>query len=339
MPCPDAKVKGGLSTIRFNALTANLRPVTPHLRMLKKSGSREHFVYANRMRFCVKEYGNPRGPAILMISGLAWQLTSWPESLLQNWAEQGFRVICFDNRDIGLSDKFHSQKLVNTRIAFLKAQAKLKVKANYDLFDMAKDTSELITALGLRSVHVVGASMGGMVAQILAAQHPNQVRSLGLLMTSTLDLQLPLPERHILKKLKEPAPARHNKEAVVQHWLSFWRAVKSPDYPADEKALRHLLEANYRRSYCPEGALRQLQAIIATGSLRRVITRIQCPTLILHGEHDPFVHPIGGRDIQRYVRGSRFRLIPGMGHDLPEPLISEISELLTDNMSLGASQR
>lgn len=310
--------------------------MSSHLTLVRSAHAGEHFVYANNLRFCVREHGHRGHPAVLMIMGLACQLTLWPESLIEDLVARGFHVITFDNRDIGLTDKCHSRKRINTRVAYIKARSRLQSNANYTLHDMADDAAELIKALGLRRAHVVGLSMGGMIAQILAAEHPRLVASLTALMSSSNDPQLPMPDVRLIRLINRSAPARHQQEAVVEHWMTFWQLVQSPDWPVDLVALREKIERNYRRSYCPEGALRQLQAIIATGSLRRLLPHIQCPTLVIHGEKDPFVHPMAGRDVQRLVPGSRFRLMPGMGHDLPPALLPEIVALIAENAGYGA---
>ncbi len=330
--------------------TSRSRP--SRLALVRSSDRVTRFIKANQLRLCVHERFPSSAPAagspmtaqrqqigtpgtVVLINGLACQLTMWPEALLSGLCARGFRVVCFDNRDIGLSDKVHSRRLVNTRLAFIKALGKLRNEANYTLYDMAEDTSDLIRLLGLRKAHVVGMDMGGGIAQILAARRPDQVASLTLIGTSTNDPQLPMPDIRLLRLINQHAPPAHREQAVIRHWMNFWTTVQSPAYPADTEAMQRLIAANYRRSYCPEGALRQLQAILASGSLRRLLPRIQCPTLILHGEHDPFVHPLGGEDIQRWVKGSRLRVVPGMGHDLPAALCPEFVALITENAGYG----
>lgn len=314
----------------------NNRPV--RLRVVRTTSNSTYFIKANQLRFCIHERGHADNPVILMIGGLGWQMTIWPDALLNGLMEQGFRVICFDNRDIGLTDKIHSRRLFNTRLAFVKAQSKLHVEANYTLYDMATDTSELIKMLGLRRVHVVGMDMGGGIGQILAATQPHQVASLTLIGTSTNDPQLPLPDMRLLRLINQSAPPAHRQEAVVERWMEFWHMVRSPRYPVDTQALHQLLVHNFKRSYCPEGALRQLQAIIATGTLRRLIPRIQCPTLILHGEKDKLVHPLGGKDLQRHIKGSRLRVLIGMGHDLPPALCPQLIDHITENATYGTTE-
>jgi pimeloyl-ACP methyl ester carboxylesterase len=320
-----------------NRGTGSAKPARLTLIRSDSGSSVTRFIKANQLRFCVQERGRASDPAIVLISGLACQLTMWPESLLEGLRREGFRVICFDNRDIGLSDKVHSRRLINTRLAFVKAQSKLPSAANYTLADMATDTSELVRLLGLRKVHLVGMDMGGGIAQIMAALHAGQVASLTIIGSSSNDPQLPIPDIKLLRIINQSAPPAHREEAIVRYWLSFWQTVQSPAYPPDSAALQKQIISNYRRSYCPEGALRQLQAIIATGSLRRLLPKIQCPTLILHGEKDIFVHPVGGRDIQRFVRGSRLRVLIGVGHDLPEAVCPEIVALITENANYGKS--
>ena len=175
----------------------------------------EYYIEANGLRFCVEERGYPEGPPIVLIMGLACQMTSWPESLLDRLAEQGYRIVRFDNRDIGLSDKLQSSIRVDTRLAFLFHKLGFKVQANYSLHDMAKDTSCIMTELGISNAHIVGISMGGMIAQLLAAHYPEQVKTLTAIMSSTNSARLPMPEFKLLLQLRQAGVKGHDEQSVV----------------------------------------------------------------------------------------------------------------------------
>ncbi|GAA3926738.1 alpha/beta hydrolase [Litoribacillus peritrichatus] len=287
----------------------------------------EYFIEANGLKFCVEERGNPNGPPIVLIMGLACQMISWPESLLNGLAAQGYRVIRFDNRDVGLTDKLQSHVRVDIRLAFLFHKFGLKPRANYTLHDMAEDTACLMDALGIDQAHVVGVSMGGMIAQLLASHYRHKVASLTAMMSSTNSARLPLPEFSLMLKLGAPASGHHEK-AVVKRWIRFWQAIQSPEYPTSLADVTGLVEAMYQRNYCAGGTLRQLQAILATGSLEQAISRIQVPTLVIHGSCDPLLKPACGKAIHRKVPGARFKLVRGLGHDLPEALVPEFVSMI-----------
>jgi len=293
---------------------------------------KQMFIKARGMQFCVEERGDPSGPPIVLIMGFACQMTHWPESLLDSLAQQGHRVICFDNRDIGLSDKLHSKIKVDIRKAFLYHKLGFNLRANYTLHDMAEDTASLMAALEIENAHVVGVSMGGMIAQLLAAHYPNKVRSLTAIMSSTNSPKLPMPELGLMLKLSKTGPSANDMESVTKRWINFWNAVQSPGYPTAIATIRELMEANYKRNFSPAGTLRQLQAILATGSLEKVIRKINVPTLVIHGERDPLLKPACGKAISKGIKGAQFKLIQGMGHDLPEPLIPEFVRLISENV-------
>ncbi len=295
-----------------------------------------HFVDANGLQFCVEERGDPDGEVVLLVMGLGCQMTFWPESLLNRLAEEGYRVICFDNRDVGLSEKIPSRVRVDTRLAYLKHKVGLRFRSNYTLVDMAADTAHLIDQLGVDSAHVVGISMGGMIAQLLAARHPNRVRSLSILMSSTNAPNLPPPDLGLMLKLGWAGPAGHDEDAAVARWINFWSAIQSPHYPAKGEDIEQRVRQGYRRSYSPGGTLRQLQAILATGSLEAAGADIIAPSLVLHGRDDPLLKPRCGKAVARAIGHADLEIIKGLGHDLPEVLIPEFASLISANCRRAA---
>jgi len=280
------------------------------------------------MTFCVEERGDKKGEPLVLIMGLACQLTQWPESLLNGLAHSGYRVICFDNRDIGLSVKITSSLKVDTRFAFLKHKLGFTPDANYTLFDMANDTSHLLRALNIESAHIVGVSMGGMIAQIMGALYPDQVRSLSVLMSSTNSPWLPMPELSLVYKLSKRGRVKHDAEAVTERWYRFWKAVESPGFKSDPALMKADIHANYQRSYSPGGTLRQLQAILATGCLKQHLGNISSPTLIIHGAKDPLLKPACGESIAQQIPHAKMIKIKGMGHDLPDKLTPTLVNLI-----------
>ncbi|MBS3804150.1 MAG: alpha/beta hydrolase [Oleiphilaceae bacterium] len=285
------------------------------------------YVHANGLAFCVETRGDPSGEPVLFIMGLAAQLTLWPENLLNIYAEAGYRVICFDNRDIGLSSHIDERLTGHPIMVMARHRLGMSIDAPYTLHDMAEDTACLIEALDLDSVHVVGVSMGGMIAQLLAAIFPARVRSLTLIMTSTNSPKLPLPKPGVILKLAGMSAKGLDEETVVERGLMFWNVIGSPDYPPREEELRARLLRDYRRSFDPAGIRRQMRAIMATGSLTSTTRRINADTVIIHGSDDPLIRPVAADELKDLLPHARLEKIRGMGHDLPEALLADIAAI------------
>ncbi len=272
-------------------------------------------------------FGDAKHPALVLIMGLGAQLVLWPDELCHHLAAGGLHVVRFDNRDIGLSQKLETHrrpKIVRTAIASMMG---FRLKVPYTLDDMARDTVGLLDALQIRQAHVVGASMGGMIAQIVAAKFPERVRSLGLIMTTSGNPRLPKPSLQIqLRLIKKPAGS--DRETMVRHGMKTWRMIGSPAFPLTEEMLRGKVERSYDRNSDRRGLGRQLQAILASGSRVPILKRISAPTLIIHGQHDPLVPVAAAHDLGKHIPGARVEIIPGMGHDLPPELLPQIGGLL-----------
>ena len=293
---------------------------------------KEYCVHANHLEFCVRQYGDEAGIPLLLIMGLGCQMTFWPQSFINALVDAGFHVYCFDNRDVGLSARVPTSRRIDTRLAFLRHRMGLRFQTDYTLFDMACDTAHLIDQLDLRPSHVLGASMGGMIAQILAARYPNRVRSLNVMMSTTNAPRLPLPDYSLLLKLGWGGPQGHSEEEAVARLLRFWQAIQSPVYPATNEEIGERIRSNFRRAYSPGGTLRQLHAILATGSIKRETANITAPTLVLHGAEDPLLKPACGKDIYDTLRCKKeWALIRGMAHDMPLPLQGELVQRIVDH--------
>ncbi len=265
--------------------------------------------------------GDPAAPPILLIMGLGMQLTSWPPALRDGLVAQGFRVIAFDNRDAGLSTRIRVRRRPNLVLQIARAWARLPVRAPYTLEDMAEDSVGLLDALGIRRAHVVGASMGGMIAQVVAARHPERTASLTSIMSSSGNRRVsqahPAARRALLSRPGDPG----DPESVIRHLIGVWGVIGSPAYPADPAELRQRIEHSVRRAYHPAGVAQQLLAILASGDRRRMLAKITAPTLVIHGAADPLVPVAAGRDTAQHIRGAELRVIDGMGHDFPAPLV------------------
>lgn len=292
---------------------------------------------ANGIEIHYEEHGDPANPPMLLIMGFGAQLTLWPDELVEALAAHGFHVIRYDNRDIGLSHKFHGVKAPGLIKMTLLSKLGFKPKVPYTLADMADDGAGLLDALGIAKAHIVGASMGGMIAQHFAARHADKALSLTSIFSTTGNPKLP-PARPEAMKVLVTRPASMDEEVLVEHGMKLARTIGSPGYPADEDRLRERTRATVRRSVYPEGPTRHLSAIVADGDRRPMLKGISVPTLVLHGEDDPLVPVEGGRDTAANIPGAQIKTIPGWGHDLPLELVDEVADAIAAHAkaALGA---
>jgi len=275
---------------------------------------------ANGITLEVEDHGSPSGEPLVLIMGLGMQLIAWHEDFVQSLVSRGFRVIRFDNRDIGLSHSFDHLGDPNLALEALRHTMGLPVRSVYSLADMARDTVGVLDALGLRDAHVCGASMGGMVAQQLAVRHPKRVKSLTLMMTSSGSRRLPGPSLRVRgAMLSRPADPK-SFDSIVAHYVGLYKLIGSPAYPSDDDYLTRRLGLSVKRSYRPRGTARQMTAIAADGDRSPLLSQIRVPTQVLHGTADPLVPVAAGRDLAARIPGARMDLIEGMGHDLPVAL-------------------
>jgi pimeloyl-ACP methyl ester carboxylesterase len=276
--------------------------------------SEERLAPSNGIELAYQEIGDPGGEPLLLIMGLATQMLGWDESFCALLAGRGFRVVRFDNRDIGRSTKIDSAGLPRRTDVLLGRRR----TAPYLLGDMAADATGLMDHLGIESAHLVGASMGGMIAQTVAIRRPERARSLVSIMSTTGRRRLGLPTWKAFGTLfANPAPGR---EAAIEHTVSLFRTIGSPAFPMDEERLRELAGASYDRSHSRAGIARQLHAVIASGDRTAALRKLRLPAAVIHGTSDPLIRPIAGRATARAIPGSHLRLIDGMGHDLPQEL-------------------
>lgn len=285
-------------------------------------------VQANGITIAYETHGDPADPPLLLIMGLGAQLTLWPGEFVDALVARGFYVIRHDNRDIGLSQKFGGGGVPNFRRVALMRLFGLRARLPYRLTDMAQDAAALLDALGVAKAHIIGASMGGMIAQLLAIDHPAKVLSLTSIMSTTGNRRLPQARREALAALLERPPANATVDQVIPIGLNVARAIGSPGYPADEARTRDRIARDFQRSFYPEGAGRQLCAILDDGDRRARLRGVTAPTLVIHGADDPLVPVEGGRDTAAQVPGASLLEIPGMGHDLPLALVDRIADAI-----------
>jgi pimeloyl-ACP methyl ester carboxylesterase len=272
-------------------------------------------------------------PCVVLIMGLGMQMIAWPIPLIDALVAKGYRVLRFDNRDIGLSTHFDTVGVPNLPWNGLKVALGLKVKSFYTLTDMARDSIGLFDALNLKKVHVVGASMGGMIAQIVAYTAPEKVASLTSIMSTSGRLSLPGPTMAARGALLSRPANPSDLESVADHSVKMFRVIGSPNNPETDAIIRERVMRGLKRAYHPAGTARQLMAVAADGSRVTRLAQIKAPTLVMHGENDPLVPIAGGRDTAASIPGAKFVSIPGMGHDFAPSALATMTKELTEFLS------
>jgi len=262
---------------------------------------------------CYETYGEPTDPPALLVMGLGTQMIAWHEDFCRGLAERGLYVIRFDNRDVG-----HSTHLSGAPPTIAQLLTRSRRATRYSLADMAEDAAALLERLSLGRAHVIGASMGGMIAQTIAARHPASVRSLVSIMSNTGSLFSGQPSLRVYSTFLRTAP--RERDAFIEHMAGVFRLIGSPGDLRDPDEVRELIGASYDRDHDPDGPARQLAAIIAAGNRTPELRRITAPTLVIHGTADRLVGLSGGRATARAIRGARLIRVEGMGHDLPRVL-------------------
>jgi pimeloyl-ACP methyl ester carboxylesterase len=286
-------------------------------------------IEANGIAMEVEQHGSPDHPAVLLTMGLGMQLIAWPPTVIEPLVNAGYRVITFDNRDIGLSQHFDHMGTPHLVWAVLKKKLGLKIQALYSLQDMARDAVGVLDALQIDKAHIVGASMGGMISQHLAALFPERVLTLTSIMSSSGAPGLPDAEASVVRALLS-RPKSRSVEDVVAHYVKLFGVIGSPAFPVEPQLLRDRIRLGIERSYHPEGTMRQMLAIAADSRRHQALARIQAPTLVLHGLADVLVPPAHGRDTAYRVAGARFVGIDGMGHDFAPGAVEQwIDQLIT----------
>ncbi|MGB3805876.1 MAG: alpha/beta hydrolase [Erythrobacter sp.] len=280
---------------------------------------------ANGLKLYYEEHGNAGDPPLLLVMGLGAQMTLWPDELVEALADRGFRVIRYDNRDIGLSDKMEGARAPGLKMQVLRQKLGFPAKVPYTLRDMADDGIALLDALGIERAHVVGASMGGMIAQLMAVNHSQRLSSLTSIMSTTGNPKLPQADKHAMDALVKPVPSL-KEDDLVEHGLNIQRNIGSPGFPPEPDRQRERVRAGVQRSVYPAGLPRQLAAIIDDGDRRERLSSVTTPTLVLHGEDDPLVKLPAGEDTARAIPGAKLVTIPGWGHDLPLELTDRIAD-------------
>jgi pimeloyl-ACP methyl ester carboxylesterase len=281
---------------------------------------------------CYETFGDPSDPTALLIMGLSMQMVAWQEDFCLELAGRGFHVVRFDNRDIGRSTHVHGPTPTIPQLLLRSKHA-----ASYTLADMAEDTVGLLGELELAPAHVIGVSMGGMIAQTLAARHPRMVRSLVSIMSNTGSLWSGRPAPRIYPLLLHAPP--RGREAFIARAEHVFAAIGSPDLPRDPDDVRAIAAASYDRDHDPAGPERQLAAITASGDRRRELRRITAPTLVIHGTADPLVAYSGGRATAHAIAGAKLMRIEGMGHDMPRAIWPRLIDAIAMHAALADASK
>src|SRR3954447_23747292 len=286
--------------------------------------SEEAMAPVNGVELCYQEMGDPDGEPLVLIMGLATQMIAWDEEFCRMLPDRGFRVVRFDNRDIGRSTKVRSAGVPNV-LDLLVGRG----QPEYRLRDMAADTVGLMDHLGIEAAHVVGASMGGMIAQCTAIGHPERVRSLCSIMSTTGSRRVGHPSYKTFGLLLGKPP--REREAAIERVIKTFRTIGSPGYPFEEDRIREIAGRSFDRGHSEAGIARQLHAISASGDRTPALRKLNLPALVIHGKNDLLVNPSGGRATAKAIPGARLKMIDGMGHDLPRPLWPEFVEEIAAN--------
>lgn len=286
------------------------------------------FLHSNGLRMAYEDYGDPADPVILLVAGLYNQLVRWPMELCELLVSKGFRVIRFDNRDIGLTDKMEGVRAPSILRLFLHYYLRIPVTAPYSLNDMAADTVGVLDALNIQQAHIVGMSMGGMISQLVTGLYPERILSLTSIMSTSGERGKGVPSLKVSRQMTRPV-SKHR--SALDNAVDTWQMIGSPAYPMTDKAVRALIKAETKRSTSPAGYMRQIAAIRTAPSRSALLRKIKVPVLIIHGKQDLLVPVSGGIDTAKHIAHAELVIFDGMGHTLPKALLPTFAELIDKN--------
>ena len=285
---------------------------------------------SNGLTLFYESFGNESDPALLLVMGLGAQMLLWEESFCQKLAAAGFRVIRYDNRDVGLSSKIEGGPTPDIGKAMMGDAS----SASYTLWDMADDAVGLLDSLGIGKAHIVGASMGGMIVQAMAIRHPDRVLTMTSIMSTTGNREVGQSTPEAMGALLSPPPT--NREEAIASGVKSWRIIGGT-FPFDEEKIARRTGMMYDRAFYPAGIARQLVAIMASGDRTEALKQLNVPALVIHGEVDPLVTPSGGRATAEAIPGAELLIVPGMGHDLPAEVEDQVVEAIVANTRKAAA--
>jgi len=283
----------------------------------------------NNIQIEYETFGDPSSKPLLLVMGLGAQMILWLDEFCELLVKKSFYVIRFDNRDVGLSTKIEEAGVPDLMAAVTALQKGEEVKSHYSLEDMADDAVGVLDALNIEKAHICGASMGGMIVQIIAYRHPTRVLSLTSIMSTTGNPELPQAKPEVLQLLFTPIPSE--RKAYIEETVKRRKIIYGSGFPYDEDIARELAAKVYDRNFYPRGMMRQLMAIMANGNRRPRLASIKVPTLVIHGGDDPLVPVEGGKDTAEAIPGAELLIIEGMGHSLPPETWEQIIEAIALN--------
>ncbi|KZN47258.1 alpha/beta fold hydrolase [Pseudoalteromonas luteoviolacea] len=286
-----------------------------------------------------QDEGDNKAPAIILIMGLGAQMTLWPDELFYGLADAGFRVIRFDNRDAGLSTQLEQYGKPSLIKSWLSTRLPIRAKAPYTLEEMAEDTLALMKALKVKRAHLVGASMGGMIAQLIAAKQKKKVLSLTSIMSTSSALKLTHSNLKVFVQLAPLRPSAANRDAAINYNIRLNQLIGSPGYPQDERTLKRQAIETVDRAYNPHGFQRQLAAMAASGSRQNLMTKVKAPTLVIHGAADPIIPSQEGEKTAQQIRKSKLKIVPGMGHNFPPELTPKLIKWISKHVQKSEAKR
>jgi pimeloyl-ACP methyl ester carboxylesterase len=293
------------------------------------AGSGERMVRANGLDFCMESFGREDATPLVLVMGLGAQMTAWDDGFCAALADRGFRVIRFDNRDIGRSSRLEHLGVPNIMALMEARLARREIETPYALKDMAVDTAALMDTLGIERAHVVGASMGGMIGQEMAIHMPQRMRSFTSIFSSTGDPKLPQATMEAMAVLTTPAPAE--RAAYIRHQANVLKVIRGPNFPEEAAEDESRAARTFDRGLSPTGFVRQFAAVIKSGNRTEALKSVKVPTLVIHGDADPLVRFEAGQATARAIPGARFEVIPGMGHSLPRKLWPRLTDLIASH--------
>jgi pimeloyl-ACP methyl ester carboxylesterase len=290
----------------------------------------------NGLDISYQKHGDPTHPTLLLIHGLSTPLTGWPRGMVDSFVAGNFQVLLLDNRDVGRSQLLDHLPIPNMGWVITKLKLGLPINQPYQLEDMMQDTIALLDALNLEEVHLVGASMGGMIAQLMAIHHPKRVMTLTSIMSTTGYKKLPSVDKHISDTLRQKPASKDYKDRMAYH-VKKWQVIGSPDYPTSEADLHEYVDSMLQRGITAKGTIRQMLAIMAAGNREKALCKLTIPSLVIHGDRDGLVNIAGGKATANAIPNAKLKIYPGMGHDFPAELIPSIVSDIIDhvNASVG----
>ena len=283
----------------------------------------DNIVNVNGVDIAYQLHGNSLHPTLLLIHGLSTPLTGWPRAMVDSLVSANFQVLLLDNRDIGCSQQLDHMPIPNMGWIITKLKLGLSIKTPYQLEDMMQDVIALLDTLNLAEVHVVGASMGGMIAQLIAIHHPHRVKTLSSIMSTTGYKKLPAIEKNIRKTIMQK-PATTDYKGRMDYHVKKWQVIGSPDYPSSDTYLNEYVDSMLKRGITTKGTIRQMLAIMSAENRQDALSKLAIPSLVIHGDSDGLVNVAGGKATAEAIPNATLKIYPGMGHDFPVELIPNI---------------